>query len=91
MADIGGDLCSNGISKLAFAILTALAENEHDCIRDKRHLAYRGGKVPFGATVVRGSLLPNAREQAAISRMKELATKMSLREISKARSHRSFT
>jgi len=83
--DLNCDVCGNGISKLVFAILAAFAENEHDCIRDKRHLAYRGGKVPFGATVVGGRLLPNEREVAAIARMRELrAAKTPLRKISAA-------
>src|ERR1700739_2945387 len=47
MIDLGGDVCGNGISKLVFTILSAVAENERDriCerIRDmKRHLASQG-------------------------------------------------
>jgi putative DNA-invertase from lambdoid prophage Rac len=60
MIDLGGDVCGNGISKLVFTILSAVAENERDRIRDrirevKRHLAsqgvYGGGKRPFGYDV----------------------------------------
>jgi putative DNA-invertase from lambdoid prophage Rac len=44
MIDLGGDPCGNGISKLVFTILSAVAENERDRIPDrirevKRHLA----------------------------------------------------
>ena len=44
MIDLGGDVCGNGISKLVFTILSAVAENERDRIRErirevKRHLA----------------------------------------------------
>ena len=92
MIDLGGDVCGNGISKLVFTILSAVAENERDRIRErirdvKRHLAmqgvYGGGKRPFGFDVVDGRLVPNTREQAAIARMKELrAAGSPLREIS---------
>src|SRR5215468_1056445 len=92
MIDLGGDVCGNGISKLVFTILSAVAENERDRIRErirdvKRHLAmqgvYGGGKRPFGFDVVDGRLVPNTREQAAIARMKELrAAGTPLREIS---------
>ena len=44
MIDLGGDVCGNGISKLVFTILCAVAENERDRIRErirdvKHHLA----------------------------------------------------
>jgi putative DNA-invertase from lambdoid prophage Rac len=57
MLDLGGDLSSNGISKLVFTILSAVAEAERDRIRERvtevkrdqrarnRHL---GGTIPFG-------------------------------------------
>jgi putative DNA-invertase from lambdoid prophage Rac len=81
MIDLGGDVCGNGISKMVFTILSAVAENERDRIRErirdaKRHLAskglYGGGKRPFGWDVVDGKLVPNADEQAALSRMKAM-------------------
>ena len=81
MIDLGGDVCGNGISKLVFTILSAVAENERDRIRErirdaKRHLAsqgvYGGGKRPFGWDVVDGKLIPNAHEQAALKRMKAM-------------------
>jgi putative DNA-invertase from lambdoid prophage Rac len=64
MIDLGGDVCGNGISKMVFTILSAVAENERDRIRErirdaKRHLAsqgiYAGGKRPFGWDVVDAS------------------------------------
>jgi DNA invertase Pin-like site-specific DNA recombinase len=81
MIDLGGDVCGNGISKLVFTILSAVAENERDRIRErirdaKRHLAaqgvYGGGKKPFGWDVVDGMLVPNPSEQAALARMKAM-------------------
>jgi putative DNA-invertase from lambdoid prophage Rac len=57
MIDLGGDVTGNGISKLVFTILSAVAENERDRIRErvrdvKRHRAsqrlFNGGKRPFG-------------------------------------------
>jgi putative DNA-invertase from lambdoid prophage Rac len=81
MIDLGGDVCGNGISKLVFTILSAVAENERDRIRErirdvKRHLAsqgvYGGGKRPFGWDVVDAKLVPNANEQTALKRMKQM-------------------
>jgi putative DNA-invertase from lambdoid prophage Rac len=75
MIDLGGDVTGNGISKLVFTILSAVAENERDRIRErvrdaKRHRAsqrlYNGGKRPFGFDIVEGKLLPNPTEQGAI-------------------------
>jgi len=81
MIDLGGDVTGNGISKLVFTILSAVAENERDRIRErvrdaKRHRAsqrlYNGGKRPFGFDVVDGALVPNASEQAALARGRAL-------------------
>jgi DNA invertase Pin-like site-specific DNA recombinase len=93
MIDLGGDVTGNGISKLVFTILSAVAENERDRIRErirdvKRHLAtqgvYGGGRRPFGFDVVDGRLVPNAKEQAALKRMVALRKQeRPLREIGK--------
>jgi DNA invertase Pin-like site-specific DNA recombinase len=81
MIDLGGDVCGNGISKLIFTILSAVAENERDRIRErirdvKRHLAsqgvYGGGKRPFGYDVVDKRLVPKPKEQEAMARMAAL-------------------
>jgi putative DNA-invertase from lambdoid prophage Rac len=81
MIDLGGDVTGNGISKLVFTILSAVAENERDRIKErirdvKRHLAsqgvYNGGKRPFGWTVEDGRLQPEHNEQHAIHRMMAL-------------------
>ena len=81
MIDLGGDVCGNGISKLVFTILSAVAENERDRIRErvrdaKRHRVtqrlYNGGKRPFGFEVQDGRLVANAHEQAALVRGKAL-------------------
>ena len=91
MIDLGGDVCGNGISKLVFTILSAVAENERDRIRErirdvKRHLAsqgiYGGGKRPFGYDVIDGRLVPNPTEQAALARMIQLRKEgVALRQI----------
>ena len=61
MIDLGGDVTGNGISKMVFTILAAVAEGERDRLRErirdaKRHLAaqgvYSGGKRPFGYDIV---------------------------------------
>jgi putative DNA-invertase from lambdoid prophage Rac len=82
MIDLGGDVTSNGISKLVFTILSAVAEAERDRIRErirdvkadqKARTRYLGGTVPFGFKLGNdGELVANAPEQAAIHRMVEL-------------------
>jgi len=85
MIDLGGDVTGNGISKLVFTILSAVAENERDRIRErvrdtKRHRVtqrlYNGGKRPFGFDVVGERpdlrLVPNINEQAALARARAL-------------------
>jgi len=67
LIDLGGDVCGNGISKLVFTILSAVAENERERVRDaKRHRAElrlnNGSKRQFGWDVVDGRLVPNATE-----------------------------
>jgi putative DNA-invertase from lambdoid prophage Rac len=61
MIDLGGDVTGNGISKLVFTILAAVAENERDRIRErireaKAHMAslgiFSGGRRPFGYEVI---------------------------------------
>ena len=81
MIDLGGDVTGNGISKMVFTILAAVAEGERDRIRDaKRHLAaqgvFGGGRRPFGFDIVQDGdvqrMVPNATEQAVIERMKSM-------------------
>jgi putative DNA-invertase from lambdoid prophage Rac len=82
MIDLGGDVTGNGISKLVFTILSAVAEAERDRIRErvaqvkqdqKDRGRYLGGKVPFGFRVGDdGSLVPDAAEQALIGRARAL-------------------
>jgi putative DNA-invertase from lambdoid prophage Rac len=76
MIDLGGDVTGNGISKLVFTILSAVAEAERDRIRErvaqvkqdqKDRGRYRGGKVPFGYRVGGdGALVSDDAQQAAI-------------------------
>lgn len=79
MIDLGGDVTGNGIGKLTFTILSAVAENERDRIRErirdvKRHLAkqgvYGGGKRPFGFDIIDGRLVDNREEQATLAAMR---------------------
>jgi putative DNA-invertase from lambdoid prophage Rac len=81
LIDLGGSVTDNGISKMVFTILAAVAEGERDRIRErirdaKRHMLaqgrHMGGKRPFGWDVVSGRLVPNAAEQAALERMKAM-------------------
>lgn len=82
MIDLGGDVMSNGISKLVFTILSAVAEAERDRIREristvkadqKARGCYLGGKAPFGFRVVgqgkQAVLEPVEAEQAVIQQI----------------------
>jgi DNA invertase Pin-like site-specific DNA recombinase len=83
MIDLGGDVIGNGVSRMVFTILAAIAESEHDRLRErigdaKRHVAsqgvFSGGSRPFGYDVVLDGevhrLVRNTAEQAVIDRMK---------------------
>jgi putative DNA-invertase from lambdoid prophage Rac len=57
MIDLGGDTTGNGVSKLVFTILSAVAEAERDRTRERitevkrdqrQRGRYLGGTVPFG-------------------------------------------
>lgn len=95
MIDLGGDVTGNGISKLVFTILSAVAEAERDRIRERIAIVkedqrgrgrYLGGTIPFGFAVEgEGSLIEVEGEQAAIREMLELrAGGASLRAIAGA-------
>ena len=95
MIDLGGDVTGNGISKLVFTILSAVAEAERDRIRErvqeakadqKRRGRFLGGKVPFGWEVKEsGELVEVQKQQQTIVWMRKLADDgASLRKISEA-------
>jgi putative DNA-invertase from lambdoid prophage Rac len=92
MIDLGGDVTGNGISKLVFTILSAVAEAERDRIRERIATVkadqrargrYLGGIVPFGWRLGdAGELVEEPEQQQAIRRMKGLREAgMSLRAI----------
>jgi len=82
MLDLGGDVTGNGISKLVFTILSAVAEAERDRIRERirdvkkdqrGRNRYLGGKVPFGwARGEGGELIEDRPQQLAINRMRRM-------------------
>jgi putative DNA-invertase from lambdoid prophage Rac len=82
MIDLGGDVTGNGISKLVFTILSAVAEAERDRIRERildvkldqrNRNRFLGGTVPFGWRVDEdGALAEVPEQQAAIRRIVEL-------------------
>ena len=82
MIDLGGDVTGNGISKMVFTILAAVAEGERDRIRERISQVkqdqrgrgrYLGGKVPFGFRLDDlGGLIEDPDQQRAIA----LATSM---------------
>jgi putative DNA-invertase from lambdoid prophage Rac len=82
LIDLGGDVCGNGISKMVFTILAAVAEGERDRTRErirdaKRRLTsqgvFSGGRRPFGYDIVQDGdiqrMVPNPGEMAVIERM----------------------
>src|SRR5215218_8374717 len=95
MIDLGGDVTGNGISKLLFTILSAVAEAERDRIRERitdvkrdqrQRGRYLGGRIPFGCRVDGdGALIEAEDQQAAIRDMLSMRGKgASLRSISEA-------
>jgi DNA invertase Pin-like site-specific DNA recombinase len=82
MLDLGGDVTGNGVSKLVFTILSAVAEAERERTRErildvkqdqKKQGRYLGGIVPFGWHRGEGGQLVEDREQQeAIHRMMEM-------------------
>src|SRR3954469_18749351 len=102
MIDLGGDVTSNGVSKLVFTILSAVAEAERDRTREriadvKRDQRARGrflgGTVPFGYRLgADGELVEHEGEQEAILEARMMKARgASLRAIAEAlqaRGHR---
>ena len=85
LIDLGGSVIANGMSKMVFTILAAVAEGERDRIRERirdarRHLTsqgiYNGGKRPFGVDIVQDGeirrMVPNPAEMAVIERMRAM-------------------
>jgi putative DNA-invertase from lambdoid prophage Rac len=82
MIDLGGDVTTNGISKLVFTILSAVAEAERDRTRERitevkrdqrTRNRYLGGAIPFGwRKGDAGELVADPEQQAALARMREL-------------------
>lgn len=94
MVDLQGDVTGNGISKLVFTILSAVAEAERDRIREricdvkadqKTRGRYLGGAVPFGWRLTEdGALTEDDVQQDAIRRMVGMRQRgASLRAIAK--------
>ena len=82
MIDLGGDVTGNGISKLVFTILSAVAEAERDRIREritdvkpdqKTRGRFLGGRRPFGYQVGKdGSPKPLEDERKALRSMQRM-------------------
>ena len=72
-------MSENGVSKLVFQILSAVAEMEKSRISErvreaKSHLKsvnqYLGGKIPKGSKVVRGKVVQDEKWQLVLKQMK---------------------
>jgi putative DNA-invertase from lambdoid prophage Rac len=81
MIDLGGDTTGNGVSKLVFTILSAVAEAERDRTRERiaevkadqrARGRFLGGSVPFGWRRDGEAIVAEPHEQAALMRMREL-------------------
>ena len=92
MIDLGGDTTGNGVSKLVFTILSAVAEAERDRTRERitevkrdqrQRGRYLGGTVPFGwRRGEDGALVEDPKQQTAIQAMKRMRAKgLTLRAI----------
>jgi putative DNA-invertase from lambdoid prophage Rac len=101
MIDLGGDVTGNGISKLVFTILSAVAEAERDRIREriadvkrdqKTRGRFLGGSRPFGWQIAAdGSLEPLESERNALLSMHRMQKGgKSLRAIAAAMQERGF-
>ena len=101
MIDLGGDVTGNGISKLVFTILSAVAEAERDRIREriadvkrdqKTRGRFLGGSRPFGWQIAAdGSLEPLESERKALLAMRRMQKAgKSLRTIAAAMQERGF-
>jgi putative DNA-invertase from lambdoid prophage Rac len=101
MLDLGGDVTGNGISKLVFTILSAVAEAERDRIRerivtvkaDQRERGrYLGGRVPFGWQVdTEGGLVEIPEQQKAIQAMASMKNEgLALRTIAERMTAQGF-
>ena len=79
LLDLGGDVTGNGIAKLVFTILSAVAEAERDRIReriatvkaDQRSRGrYLGGRVPFAHRLTsEGDVVPDQAILGTIARL----------------------
>ena len=93
LIDMGGNVCGDGIAKLVFTILSAVAEAERDRIceritevkRFQRTAGrYLGGTRPFGFEVQQGQLIAVASEQATVKAIRTWRMEgFSLRSISR--------
>jgi DNA invertase Pin-like site-specific DNA recombinase len=95
LLDLGGDISTNGLSRMFLTIAAAFAEAERDRIRErvmqvKQHQReegrYLGGRLPYGYRIgENGKLEPVPEQQEAIRHALELrAAETSLRDIQKA-------
>jgi putative DNA-invertase from lambdoid prophage Rac len=102
MIDLGGDVTGNGVSKLMFTILSAVAEAERDRTRERitevkqdqrKRGRYLGGTPPFGMLIgPDGALVPAPGTENAVRRMQLMRRQgKSLRAIAESFTRRGVT
>jgi putative DNA-invertase from lambdoid prophage Rac len=94
LIDLGGDCTGNGVAKMVFCILAAVAEAERERIterilevkhRQREEGQFIGGRIPFGWVLTASGLVKDPVQQKALIRMRALKKSgTSLRDISAA-------